>query len=304
MLQAPPAGTHRVGRPGRPFHRRDRRTGAANGLCDDRDYLVVAAAVKLVTATGPAAPTRSGAGVTRVRPRSPSPVAATATSAWLCAASGRGRGLGASQHDAAGRRVDRAVRPEHRRADRYGQLPDRPPHRPTSAGDRGHSRLHHGLRYRRRDTRPWSDRGRGPTSVPAPARRAQDRRRRTQSGPRAQDRRRRTHRSHRAAARAAAGAPGDSRRALRLLSADTSRLRRSGSGGQRIRAGEVRDQALSTGRGVVQKPRRVCAAGHQRGVGRSGVGRSVCAHKYAVADPPIDEYSDYGRAMMTDQNEE
>jgi erythromycin esterase-like protein len=105
-------------------------------------------------------------------------------------------------------------------------------------------------------------------------------------------------------ARAAVGAPGDSRRALRLFAGDTSRLRRSGSGRQRIPPGEVRDEPLSTDREVVQELTAVCAAGHQRGVARSGVGTSVCAHKYAVADPPIDDYSDEGRAMMTDQNEE
>jgi hypothetical protein len=161
-----------------------------------------------------------------------------------------------------------------------------------------------GLTYSRRDTGLWSDRRRGPTAVPAPARQAQDCRRRTQPGRRAQDRRRRTHRGPRAKARAAVGAPGDSRRALRLFAGDTSRLRRSGSGRQRIPPGEVRDEPLSTDREVVQELTAVCAAGHQRGVARSGVGTSVCAHKYAVADPPIDDYSDEGRAMMTDQNEE
>ena len=86
---------------------------------------------------------------------------------------GRGRGLGAGQHDAAGRRVDRAVGAEHGRADRHGQLPGRSPHRPAGAGDRGHPRLHHGLHHRRRDTGPGSDRRHRPAALPAPARRAQ-----------------------------------------------------------------------------------------------------------------------------------
>ena len=114
------------------------------------------------------------------------------------------------------------VRAEHHRADCHGQLPGHPPHRPTGASDRGHPRLHHGLHRRRRDSGPGSDPHHRPATLPAPARRTQDRHRRTHPGP-----------------RAAARAAGDSRRPLRLLAGDKSRLRRSGRGGPRIPPGEV-----------------------------------------------------------------
>ena len=74
-------------------------------------------------------------------------------------ARGLGRGLGIGQHHAAGRRVDRDLRPQHDRADRHGQLPGLAPRGRAGAGGRGHPRLHRGLRgvvggaRRRRDPR-------------------------------------------------------------------------------------------------------------------------------------------------------
>ena len=68
-------------------------------------------------------------------------------------APGLGRGLRAGQHDAAGRRIDRDLRAEHRRADRDGQLPRRASHGAAGAGDRGHPWVHHGLYGVRGDLR-------------------------------------------------------------------------------------------------------------------------------------------------------
>ena len=56
------------------------------------------------------------------------------------------RSLGAGQHDAAGWRIDRHLRPQHHHGERDDQLPHRPPHRPAGAGGRGDPRLHPGLR--------------------------------------------------------------------------------------------------------------------------------------------------------------
>jgi MFS family permease len=55
------------------------------------------------------------------------------------------RGLGAGQHDAAGWRIDRHLRPQHHHGERDDQLPHRPPHRPAGTSDRGDPRLHPGL---------------------------------------------------------------------------------------------------------------------------------------------------------------
>ena len=60
-------------------------------------------------------------------------------------APGLRRGLGAGQHDAAGWRIDRHLRPQHHRGERDDQLPHRPPHRPAGTSDRGDPRLHPGL---------------------------------------------------------------------------------------------------------------------------------------------------------------
>ena len=54
-------------------------------------------------------------------------------------------GLGAGQHDAAGWRIDRHLRPQHHRGERDDQLPHRPPHRPAGTSDRGDPRLYPGL---------------------------------------------------------------------------------------------------------------------------------------------------------------
>jgi EmrB/QacA subfamily drug resistance transporter len=109
---------------------------------------------------------------------------------------------------------------------RHDQLPGRPPHGPAGAGDRGHPRLHHGLRHRRRDSGPGSDHRHRAAALPAPACRPRDRRRRTHPAP-----------------RAPARAAGDSRRPPRLLASDrpgSPRWRRPG----RPRSGRTRTGPL------------------------------------------------------------
>ena len=92
-------------------------------------------------------------------------------------APGLRRGLRAGQHHAAGRRIDRDVRAEHHRADRDGQLPRRAPHGAAGAGDRGHPRLHRGLRGVRGNVRSRCDPRDRPAAIPAAAGRSQGRRR-------------------------------------------------------------------------------------------------------------------------------
>ena len=58
---------------------------------------------------------------------------------------GLGRRLGAGQHHAAGRRLDRDGRPEHRGADRDRDLPGGPSHRDAGRGERRRARLQRGL---------------------------------------------------------------------------------------------------------------------------------------------------------------
>ncbi len=90
-------------------------------------------------------------------------------------AGGLGRGLGASQHDAAGRRFDRDLRAQHDRADRHDQLPSGSPYRSAGAGRRSRPRLHAGLYGVGGAVRAGRDPGHHPAAVPPPARGTQER---------------------------------------------------------------------------------------------------------------------------------
>ena len=68
------------------------------------------------------------------------------------------------------------ARAEHHRADRDGQLPRRAPHGTAGAGDRGHPRVHRGLRGVRGNLRSRRDPRDRPAAIPAAARRTQGRR--------------------------------------------------------------------------------------------------------------------------------